>query len=879
MSRSLTGLGTLLLVCLFASPALAQLSVLPSTAAVYDQDGPAEAELRLGNDWNVRLGPVSQGPTPGEKVLFTFENGQPVSFSLQYVPPHDPVPPMYLLSVAGLVDLALEKGAAGELVDLLMLRAEAEVPGASVALVNPKLVVTATSGPGGSLPVPVGASEAMPEQILAVSGPDLRQGFTFQASIVFSWTEPLPPDPVVRLRLRAQRADDIDEDRDRDGVLNDDDNCPDTPNADQTNSDTDDFGDACDNCDFIDNPNQSDPDKDGFGELCDTCPDDCTVNRLEAKGQSCANPEQADPLLDDPDGDGFGRICDNCPDEANPLQKPGDPSTPQGLKCEPSGSGLRKGGPPGVVGGGGKAGEEEALPDDTRRVVIECGGENLTAANLAIRVPEFPGNVTAVRFGVNRTTFDINSGCNLDFTTPGLDLNKFISSCANAEETETGGGGGLDGGLLQLAPDPDILPGDPGSRQTIVRGPSIFNPTGVDPNIVILQLFGNRTEPGFTDKILCLEGESIDVGLIRFQGLVSGLPAITTDGLDAFPLPALDIADGGTVPLEGLKFTTGPPAGQQAFDLTLGPTLADSTGFAEQQLTLLSLDPLVQELALCLTAPVFVDETKMSFGDCNLPGARPYQRKCPANTSGSVDIGPLVDLDASFVIPPNQSIDTYPDLAPLDVDGDRLAPDDAVCVFLVGTPNLHDLQVDSLLGIVRYMNGAEGSGLPRVDFPAGLTSLPEVTDFVVADQIVTTGDLRVVGDFDTDADDDVDGILNLSDNCAKVFNPLQENSGAALVTSANSDPAGDACQCCDGEAINNGTCFVVDLEACQKALADIQAGLDPGPGAARCSVTGSDELTDEDIVFLDIVLKGGGETPNVKFRQICKAATVGDTAP
>jgi hypothetical protein len=868
MSRSLTGLGTLLLLCLFASPAAAQLSVLPSTAAVFDQDGPAEAELRLGNDWNLRLGPVSQSSTPGEKVLFTFEDGQPTAFSLQYFPPHGAVAPKYMLSVAGLEDLELEKGAAGALVDVLMLRAETDVPGASVALVNPKLVVPVTAGQGGSLPVPVGASDQSPEQILALSGPELRQGFTFQASIVFTGSQQLPPDPVVRLRLRAQRVDGIDDDRDRDGIPNDEDNCPDTANADQLESDGDGVGDACDNCVSVANPSQTDRDDDGFGEACDTCPFNCTVNPLEASGEDCANPEQADPFLDDPDGDGLGRICDNCPDKANPQQQPGDPSTPQGRACEPSGGTIESGGGSSVIGGGGKAGEQEALPSDTFRVVVDCGGENLTAANLAIRVPEFPGNVTAVRFGVDRTSFDINSGCNLDLT-PGFA--KRISTCATAA--------GLDGALLQLTPDPGLPPGDPASRQTITRGPQVGDPSGVDPNLVILQLFGNRTEPGFADKILCLEGESKDVGLIRFQGLVSGVPAITTDGLGAFPLPALDIADGGTVPLDGLRFTTGPPAGQQAFDLTLGPTLADATGIAEQQLTLLSLDPLVQELALCLTAPVFVDTDQMGFGDCNLPGALPYQRKCPPNTQGSVDIGPLVDLDASFVIPPNQSIDTYPDLTSLDTDGDRLAPDDAVCVFLVGTPNLHDPQVDSLLGLVRYTNGAEGSGLPRVEFPTGLLDLPGVTDFVVADEIVGTGDLRVVGDFDSDADDDGDGVLNLSDNCAKVGNPLQTNSGAALVTSANFDSVGDACQCCDGEDINNGTCFTIDLEACQKALADIQAGVDPGPGAKRCSVTGSDELTGEDIVYLDFVLNGGGETPNVKFRQVCKAATVGDTAP
>ncbi|RME46479.1 MAG: hypothetical protein D6795_15330, partial [Deltaproteobacteria bacterium] len=58
-------------------------------------------------------------------------------------------------------------------------------------------------------------------------------------------------------------------DTDRDGVLDTRDNCIDTPNPDQANSDGDPLGDACDNCDGIDNPEQEDRDGDGMGDLCD----------------------------------------------------------------------------------------------------------------------------------------------------------------------------------------------------------------------------------------------------------------------------------------------------------------------------------------------------------------------------------------------------------------------------------------------------------------------------------------------------------------------------------------------------------------------------------------------------------------------------------
>jgi hypothetical protein len=63
------------------------------------------------------------------------------------------------------------------------------------------------------------------------------------------------------------------DDMDEDGQPNDTDNCPAVPNEDQTNSDTDEFGDACDNCPNVAN-DQTDSDGDGIGDVCDTCRDD-----------------------------------------------------------------------------------------------------------------------------------------------------------------------------------------------------------------------------------------------------------------------------------------------------------------------------------------------------------------------------------------------------------------------------------------------------------------------------------------------------------------------------------------------------------------------------------------------------------------------------
>jgi len=88
-------------------------------------------------------------------------------------------------------------------------------------------------------------------------------------------------------------------DKDGDGVVDIEDNCPSAPNADQDDSDGDGLGDACDNAPFIPNPDQADADGDGVGDVADNCP-------------SMANSSQADS-----DHDGIGDACDTCSNAAS----------------------------------------------------------------------------------------------------------------------------------------------------------------------------------------------------------------------------------------------------------------------------------------------------------------------------------------------------------------------------------------------------------------------------------------------------------------------------------------------------------------------------------------------------------------------------------
>ena len=82
-------------------------------------------------------------------------------------------------------------------------------------------------------------------------------------------------DPVV----------DIDSDR----VVDASDNCVDLPNADQADADGDRVGDACDNCSLAANTDQADADADGFGDACecDTCVEGEMCLDHPVTGQQC----------------------------------------------------------------------------------------------------------------------------------------------------------------------------------------------------------------------------------------------------------------------------------------------------------------------------------------------------------------------------------------------------------------------------------------------------------------------------------------------------------------------------------------------------------------------------------------------------------------
>jgi hypothetical protein len=133
----------------------------------------------------------------------------------------------------------------------------------------------------------------------------------------------------------------LDNDKDGDTILDDDDNCPTVANTDQSDIDGDGTGDVCDedidgdglnnskdNCPNVKNPNQEDMDGDGIGDVCDDDKDGDGKLNVDDNCPNIANADQADMdgdgigdvCDDDKDGDGKLNVEDNCPNIANSDQ-------------------------------------------------------------------------------------------------------------------------------------------------------------------------------------------------------------------------------------------------------------------------------------------------------------------------------------------------------------------------------------------------------------------------------------------------------------------------------------------------------------------------------------------------------------------------------
>ncbi len=126
-------------------------------------------------------------------------------------------------------------------------------------------------------------------------------------------------DPVLRVRFEVAAADPsgnegrvaceltFSADRDGDGTINAEDNCPDTAN-DGADTDGDGVGDACDVCPLVAD-DQADGDDNGVGDVCQDSDSDGTLDATD-NCPAITNADQSDW-----DADGVGDLCDPEPYE------------------------------------------------------------------------------------------------------------------------------------------------------------------------------------------------------------------------------------------------------------------------------------------------------------------------------------------------------------------------------------------------------------------------------------------------------------------------------------------------------------------------------------------------------------------------------------
>jgi len=115
-------------------------------------------------------------------------------------------------------------------------------------------------------------------------------------------------------------------DYDKDGVSNNEDNCPFISNSGQEDSDKDGIGDACDNCPTFKNPRQLDSNSNGIGNICEDDDKDGILNVIDNcpaypnSDQKDENSNGVGDACEDFDNDGVINNKDNCLNEYNPNQ-------------------------------------------------------------------------------------------------------------------------------------------------------------------------------------------------------------------------------------------------------------------------------------------------------------------------------------------------------------------------------------------------------------------------------------------------------------------------------------------------------------------------------------------------------------------------------
>ncbi len=736
--------------------------------------------------------------------------------------------------------------------------------------------------------------------VLKISNVDLLGGFTLKGKVTMTFDQAAVAPVGSQLVFQVFATDDgippgvvdsdgdgIADDGNGSGVVGDapcadgsvegcDDNCPSHANPDQVDSDGDGLGDVCDNCPTAFNPpgpngKQANEDGDRFGDACDNCPLGCNP----VGGGTCKIDDDTNS-----DGDLWGDRCDNCPNVANDDQADSDGD------------------------GKGDVCEDSWIVWDTVDQSLQSLNSGPTRSALrAATVETLAGVVTTVELSMDCST-DIgfaNIGINLtntpatvvDFsgcTAPG-GPNPTEQLCTNANLTELGP-------TISTASSV-IGPGIQSVSYPWVAGSPMVS--GSPPSgMVILQLRG----AGAGGRICTALEKNVPLGVLRLQDFAGGSNPLSKSGFSTFnpPLTQLLAPGGESVPDEQVVFQVNPP-GEPLITLQLRPTQENP----ETQFELsIKVDPSlppqeVARIAFGLTASQPVGAADMSFGGCQAPP--------PANTptslvtslrgcQGANDPNLLTaraNNQTQFTQSGSAVIATYT-VGPVGPEGlpegtTRLPNTLYVAVDsgFVEVPDdvLNSAGGDQKLGVVVFGAAADP---PQITF-LGANELPGYeTGAVVAAGAnpITTDNVTLSNTASSSSDTDADGNPDDIDNCVRVNNPLQQNSGGVgFVTSAsNFDKIGDACQCGDpgrdgvadnGSAVGAGEAFIpqIDVVKCQKALSG--QDLPPNESSDYCKVTtteGAFSIVDVLVLEADTAVPGssGLGDPKTGSLQSCGAA-------
>ena len=843
-------------------------------ARIGDRGETNESELLLGQQFPIQTG------------QFDLMSDEIYSWTLSYEP----------ASIGGTVRFSFEGTelimATAAPFNSFFIRTYAERPDSSI-LVNDLVLGPPPSAGGGGLTIFETTMPGTPASsaadgngadldVLKISGVDLLVGFTLQGRVEMVFAQADPQPTGEQLSFKVFVADDGNPpgvtDSDGDGIPDDEDNCPNKANADQANNDSDDLGDVCDNCPEDFNPpgpdgKQPNEDGDKFGDACDNCPLGCTP----VEPGTCKIDDGTNS-----DGDIWGDRCDNCPGIANDDQ------------ADANGNGK-----------GNLCDDNKIIWDNLPTVAPAFAGSSFAAftAQNAVAVTttvelfiDCSTDVAFANIGINlsntMTMFGDFSNCLLD--TGGVP-NPNEKLCTNAD-------------LAKLGPTISTASSviGPGIQSVsypwLLANPSVTaDPPGVPADMVILQLHGAGGPSG---NLICeAQDENVKLGVVRLQDFIVGSNPLSNAGFNTFdPVLTQLVGPAGPVPDEQVVFQVNPP-GTPLISIELRPTDANPDTHYELSIRvdLSEVPPQeVARIAFGLTSSQPVGLADVNFGGCqdvpvaNTPAVlgnsvRGCQGNDPSQLSPRVDDGTQFASDGSAIVATyTVGPDTLVDLQAL---GSSRLPDTLYVALDSGFVEdgddiLNSAGSDQWLGVVVFDANADP---PQITFQ-GIDEFPgyEVGSVVsVVPGQITGENVTLSNTFSTSSDTDGDSVPDDLENCTRVPNPDQANTGGVgFVTSVdNFDNIGNACQCADpgrDGVADNGSALDApeefdpqdDVVKCQEALSGQQ--LPQGENSDFCKVTtteGSFSIIDVVVLEADTAVPGssGLGDPKTGSLQNCPA--------